>query len=403
MEEKSDMLKRVYKYHHCAKNIKKCKKCIDDLYDLSTLDIESINKDNPKHMTELGDQFDKMTEFMGNDKLIKIFNKLSNIFFITPNPTQFIYKLKGRELLSVFLFGGFPEFTLDLYRDTIDAIIIESVQHKLHKTSVKIIKLLRDISSNNKIDFTSMKKCRSLLEYVNLFTFYYIVHMNNDRKYKLQQMLQHWYNNEKEKEMTQDNDSIDNNTKNTIVKMLQDRQIKTFNNIQRFNKDIDKEFLSDYKRNMDSIEDTINKAFWDTVSVTFEPGTSTNLVKILLEINDSLKPLVPVTKRSNVYTIIDDKIDIEFIKRLIDSGHYNPDRFLDMAATIIGIVISIDSRANAPIVEKQWRNMMLKESNSDEDKYKDILKFILDKINKIKEDLMALKMLDDMGFNVMAL
>ena len=76
--------------------------------------------------------------------IVKIFNAISNILFMVPTTESFVYKLTGKELLSIFIFAGYPEFSLGIYRDNDNINNVSSdssVQEKLHIISKKILKL----------------------------------------------------------------------------------------------------------------------------------------------------------------------------------------------------------------------------------------------------------------------
>ena len=71
--------------------------------------------------------------------------------------------------------------------------------------------------------------------------------MNNDRKYKIEQLLMKWYNHEKEMELVIHNQGINMEKTEAILKMIKRMQNKTVVSIQRFNKKIDKSVLKKYK------------------------------------------------------------------------------------------------------------------------------------------------------------
>lgn len=391
-------LKQQMKYLNCARNLRRFRRCFVDLHKLSSLNISELNEANPRHMDEIGEKYDKLIELMQNDIIIRIFSALSKVLFSPPNNEGFLYKLTGRELLTVFSFAGFPEFSLEFYRHRVDKT---SIQGRLHLTAKKVLQLWMKIIL--KID--SHKNVLKLTEYLNLFTFYYVIHMNNDRMHKINQLFLKWYNEEKEKEDAKNNESLDHKKRSQILRLIENRQKVTLRDIKKFYENFDDSILEKFKTMVDENRDIVFKAFWDRIQEDLESGNSSAFIRVLAELKAELLGILPESKKKReIMEGMKDKFDLPFIKSMVDNKVYGSDNFYGFCNYVLSIFEAMQAPSRTPVMKREWDNLVDKvNEHTDMEKCREYLKFMFKELELLKDSVTTIKVLDSLGVNVFAL
>ena len=374
---------------YCIRNITRFKKCFMDLYSRTQYSNINLDKNNPLYMHQLGEKYDKLVELMQNKTVIKIFTAISNILYTKPN--RECIKLEGKELLMIFAFYGFPEFTLDYHKDTLNNTHkICTIQEKLYVTTKKILHIwIQILNQTNQI-----KNLNKLIDYLNLFSYYFKVHMNNDRVYKINQLFIKWYNKETEKEKTINDDSIDGNKKKVITELLTKKQHNTIVHIKKFYKDFNTASLIEYKKLLDNIEKTVHNAFWDKIEEEFNMGNYESFISVLNEIRTDILKLVS----RDIHNEIIENFDTEFIHQMLNNNAYSQQDFINLCNYLINVIESIQAPVRTSIMKAQWDELLNREHSNMKDSIS-YIKFIFNELDIIKESLATIKILDTIGIN----
>ena len=383
---------------HCVRNLRRFRKVFMDLHKLSKLEITKIEEPDPNHMEKLGKEFDKLTKLMRNTKVIKIFDAISNILFMNPNYESFVYKLTGRELLSIFVFAGYPEFSLEFYRHRITR---STVQGKIYILARRVLYHWMQILFQK----NSLVNLDRLFEYLNLFTFYYIIHMNNDRMHKINDLFQRWYYDDKQKDEIEESESLSAKEKIDILENIEKRKASTLKLLKKFYPKFDVEALDEYKKRVDKAKETVYDAFWDKIQKDLEENSSEAFIRVLSDLRMELLSMVPeCEKKDKLVTEMNEYFDIEFIKQIIDNKCYNSHSFYALCNYIMSIFEQIQSPARTLVMKKEWDKVVDNvKDKEDLERNKSYMHFLFKELDNLKDSIIAINVLDSMGINVFAL
>jgi hypothetical protein len=371
------ILQRTIKQLYCIRNIRRFRRCFIDLYKLCN---NKLNKNDPQYMNKLGCNYDKLIKLMRNKTVIKIFTALSNILYTKPNRDDI--KLDGKELIMIFAFYGYPEFTLEIVHDT---------NNKVYLTAKKIVQIwIKILNQQNQIANINI-----LIDYLNLFSYYYKIHMFNDKAIKINQLLMRWYTEEREKENTNNDDNIDKDRKKLVLDMLNTNQQSTIKIIKRFYKDFDEEILVEYKNMVDNIETTVHKAFWNRIEDDFRNNNYKSFTNILSEIKIEILKLTS----NKLLQELDEKFDIEFIEQMLYNSAYDKQDFENLCNYLVSIIETLQAQVRTPVMRKEWNELCSTNNNQELSTFIDYMKFIFNEIKLIKENISTLKILDSIGIN----
>ena len=134
--------------------------------------------------------------------------------------------------------------------------------------------------------------------------------------------------------------------------------------------------------------------------MSFTKGTSESFVKIINEMIEKLKILIPFKKRESVYKELDKNIDIEFIKCKIDSELFDEYDLKKICDIFVKYLCSICSSAMREKIVMMYKDIVEKEYDSCDKRYKIYIKFILDQLNNVTEDIEVIKFALSNGINI---
>lgn len=366
---------------------------IKDLFDNANPN-SIVKKTDPLHIENLGKKYDKLQKKIQHKFAIYEFNKLANL--INTNK-----KITGRLILSAFAFAGYPEFTLDIYRyDNNDEQLKIPIRGKLYLLAKKIIYGLKNITIKEIKEIREIKEIMKLREYIILYQYYQSLYLSIDRQNKVQELLLRWYNEETQIDLVEKNNDIDDKSKSHITSYAKKQQNKTINILKLIDSSIDEQFLSWYKDTIENVRKTYIKVFWDSIDVSFTKGTSESFVKIINEMIEKLKILIPFKKRESVYKELDKNIDIEFIKCKIDSELFDEYDLKKICDIFVKYLCSICSSAMREKIVMMYKDIVEKEYDSCDKRYKIYIKFILDQLNNVTEDIEVIKFALSNGINI---
>lgn len=398
-------LQLTMKLLRCFKNLRRFRKMFINLHKVSSFNLLSINQADPTHMETLGEQFDKLETQLNQPIVQKIFRGLCRVLFSAPVGEFTQYKLQGRDLSSIFIFAGYPEFSLEFYRGDES---LNTIQGRLHITAKKVIELWMKIVLNNSTQspkLLDLYDTLKFIEHLNLFSFYYAIHMNNDRMYKINQLFIKWYNEEHEKDIVGDSECYSTEKKHQVLNILNKKQTDTVKMIRKFYKDFDEGILDKFKQLVNDSKDITYQEFWKRIKLDIEKGNSESFLRILIELRSGILNLIPsCQKKKNIIKEMNEQFDIPFIKLKVDSKCLDIDFFLNMCEYLLGVFEMLQSNARTPIMKKKWKQL-LGDSENDDDitKYKKYLTFMFAELDDVHESISTMNVLNRLGINVFAI
>ena len=395
-------LQLTMKLLRCFKNLRRFRKMFVDLYSVSSFNLLSINQADPTHMEKLGKKFDKLEVHLNQAIVQKIFWGLARVLYSSPNNKLSRYKLQGRELASIFIFAGYPEFSLEFYRGQES---LNTIQGRLHLTAKKTIQLWMKIvlgRTHQSPKLVDLHDTLKFIEHINLFTFYYVIHMNNDRMYKINQLFIKWYNEEHEKDTVDASDGYSFEKKKEVIRVLNRKQTDTLKMIKRFYKEFDENILVKYKQLVQDSKDITYKTFWEKIKNDLDVGKNESFLKVLIELRSGILNLIPsCQKKQDILKEMNEQFDIPFIKLKLDHKCFEIDFFTQTCEYLLQVFEMLQSNARTPIMKKKWKQLI---SNSTDDdtmtKYKKYLSFMFTELDDVHESISTMNVLNSLGINV---
>jgi len=392
-------LQLTMKLLRCFKNLRRFRKMFVDLHRASSFNLLEINQADPNHMEKLGQKFDAMETQLNQSVVQKIFKGLARVLFSSPFTS---YKLQGRELASIFIFAGYPEFSLDFYRGHAS---LNTVQGRLHLTAKKAIQLWMKIvvkEENYSPKFCDLFDTLQFIEHINLFTFYFVIHMNNDRMYKINQLFIKWYNEEHEKDTVYASEGYSAEKKLEVMKILNKKQTDTLKMIKKFYKDFDENILDKYKQLVQDSKDVTYTEFWKRIKNDLDEGKNESFLKILIELRGGILSLMPpCQKKTNILKDMNERFDIPFIKLKLDNRSLDSEFFLQICEYLLEVFEMLQSNARTPIMKKKWKQLLSDSKyNDDMTKYKKYLTFMFVELDDVQESILTMNTLNTLGINI---
>lgn len=400
-----------------------CKKLIEDLYQTSDPN-KPINKENPKHMHILGKQYDMLCKKMRHRYALAMFDSIATYINTIHNTKN---KIKNRDILSAFAFGGFPEFSLEIYRYTSKltgsgdeeddiytyAINTETgknfkvpmrttIRGKVYILAKKLMYCLYCIVNTGSVD-QQLQEVTKFNEYLQLFCHYKRLFLSIDRQNKIHEQLMLWYDQRREIEMVEQNMNLDEKTKGEIIDHIKKRKAKTEKLLKMIDSGIDQQALDSYATMIDDVRKNCLKAFWDNINVKCigKAGESIeSLMAIIKEMKIGIKKLIPFKKREKVYKEIDELIDIDFISARLTAGTFSEENLRDLCDVFVKYLCATCSPATREKIVERYKNVVEGKYETNEKRYKNYIKFILDRINDVAEDVEAVKFAMMNGINI---
>jgi hypothetical protein len=385
-------IKKLINFVQIKKIVLNSSNLIKDLFENANPN-SIVKKTDPLHIENLGKKYDKLQKKLQHKFAIYEFNKLAKL--INTNK-----KITGRLILSAFAFAGYPEFTLDIYRYELEELEEQiTIREKLYLLSKKIIYGLKNITTLHSFEI-NIKEIMKLREHIILYQYYQSLYLSIDRQNKVQELLLRWYNEETQIDLVEKNNDIDDKSKSHIIYYSKKQQNKTINILKLIDSSIDEQFLSLYKDIIENVRKTYIKVFWDGIDVSFKKGSSESFINIINEMIEKLKILIPFKKRESVYKEIDENIDIEFIKCKIDSELFNECDIKNICDIFVKYLCSVCSSAMREKIVMMYKDIVEKEYDSCDERYKTYIKFILDQLNNVNEDIEVIKFALSNGINI---
>jgi hypothetical protein len=272
-----------------------------------------------------------------------------------------------------------------MYRNTNTEL--HTIREKLYLLSKKII-----IKFSNILNQNNWKDILQLEEYIHLFVYYQKLYLSIDRQTKIQELLLRWYNEETELNLIKENTDIDEKSKIHIISFGQIQQNKTINILKLIDNNIDINFLSLYKDTLNNIRETYKQIYWNNIS----------LIDIIIEMLEKLKILIPFKKRDIVYKDLDKKIDIEFIRCKIEGGVFDESELKNICDIFVKYLCSVCSSVMRESIVMKYKKIVESEYDKYEIRVKTYIKFILDQLNDVHENIEVIKFVLSKGINIFA-
>lgn len=355
----------------------------------SESNIQIDKKKSPEWWTkDLDAKFSTLTNMISNKDNIKKISKLLNNYYryiikSSEDYEQIAPKLDARKFLCCFVMRGFPNIVLCAPLDTL-------VQNKypfdydIYTMSTEII-----LNMNKLFSCHTQEQLRKFVKSVNIYTNALNSYLYVDKCRKIDELVKQWYNIDKTKSEVEISKAyIDNDKKHvlTILSKSSDRILKLINVID---KNFNIEYLTNYKKLADKVNDTIRTSYWDILMDELRGNKFDMMFKLLDEIKDQL--IMLKLNNEQYKQDLNEYIDNDFIKHKIDNGIMTPYEILKYGDYMVSKVAELISYSQDKLLQEEWNNIKKDIHCGKIDSFEKIvsitLQFILDKINVVKDDI----------------
>lgn len=363
-----------------------------------------------------GINYDLLTNHIQKDVVIKITNAILNRLYLFMNTSINISKgndyinymiasrITGKELLSAFCFAGFPEFTLlkspsELKNDK------DSIFNDIYTLSKELIGAWGVILI--KKDKDKKEALRIFIKSLNMYSNCYNIFMNQDKLTKVNEGIQRWYQGEKTIKLINESKKYTESEKEAIIKNFNLNQENLIKMIKSIAQNFKEDNLNKYKQLMEKIEDNMEIGFWDILKDEIKNDKYDFFLKLLQEIHDEMLSLLPTNENSKIRKFISDDIqqyfDINFIKQMILNNSFTGENFLKLSEHLLDLLKELQAPSRTPEMINEW-NILLEDIHNDnikiEDKSVKIIKFLLNEIRMVKDNILSLSIMADFGIDV---
>ena len=387
-------------------------------YDIRTLAFKKpiLARTDNNFISEHGNNYDKLTEYIQKKPVLDIIKRIvvalyryininlgnvNNImeYMIAP-------QLSEKDLLCVFCLGGFPEFTLlkspsELEKDK------TSINFDIYNLSRKLIgkwgAILITTHNSNKQRETLRVFIKTLNMYSNCFSMF----MHHDKQTKIQEGVQRWYYGEKQIEYINDNNNLSENDKLDAIKSIEMSQQKLIDLITKTDSQFNISQLKNYKQLTDKVEYNMEKGFWDVLKEELKNGKYDLFLKLLKEVRDDVLSLLPPNQNSFTQDTInqfDELFDLEFIAQMTNNGVYTCSSFVNLACFILDVMKKLQAPARTNDMIKEWNELLYRIEQNElelpEERGASIIKFLLNEVQLIKDNISALKLMAEFDINI---
>jgi hypothetical protein len=345
----------------------------------------------------LAQRFDKLTKQLIVKKNIQNVDLFLNRFYrYYKQDNDVAQKLNARKLLTLYAFVGFPEIVLSKDKSDLDNTdkFSGSYEADIYFIALELRNKIRDLE----YILTNAESLRKFIKLMNIYSNIFNMFLNVDKIKKVDQLMQEWYQNDKTIEQIAQSEKYSEEQKEESINVIKGTQTKVVDLIKTVSPKFNEKHLTLYKELTNKLEFNLKKGFWDLLENDLKEEKYDNLMSIINEIKTGLIQL----NRTNI-TEYDEKLDIEFMRQLIQNKLLTPEALLGYTQYIVEKIIELQAPVRNEETENKWEEVKFRETETYETKIVEILKFILERIEEIKDDILNVKLMADFGISVLKL
>lgn len=343
------------------------------------------------HEEFIDTQFKNHTEMLMNKQIQDKINILLKRYYLYyPCDKNICPKLTARSFLTAWTIVCFPDFVLDAKREEVTTG--NSYKSDVYRLSFNLINRLKALKQTQ-----SNENYRKFNKAMNLFSNSFSYFMNVDKIEKVNELSLQWYelgkNVQRINESGMNQMNKDRNLQN-VVHLRKNIESYILKIVPRF----DLTMLNRYETLTNMMETNMKKAYGEIIIKELNEMTYEMSKRVLEEIKRAMLVLNP-----KLNTMLDEYFDIEF---MIERHKHGVLTFADILS-LGDFLVSIINELQAPIeienTKSAWGVIKMKELDSINNLLSDILLFIMDEIEKIKENIMSIQTMMSVGINPLLL
>jgi hypothetical protein len=367
--------------------------------------FDDVNSKNQR----INQQFDMLDKHIKKPIVIKMLNLFLKRFYrlVERNDSNYNLlvapKLNARTFLSSYVLTGYPQIVLSMTKTQLNTDPKSITGNSVYSYDIYHNSNLMLDSLHNILLHYHKDKLRLLIKSINIYSNTFIIFLNIDRVSKLTELANQWHETEKSKLEIMKSKKYSEDQKEETITVMTTRQNKTIQMIQKLDPHFDIKNLQLTKTFIDTLEENMNKAYWDVLRDDIKNNQYTVLMQSLQEIRSELFSLRPQDVRFK--KDFDEHFDLELIKQMIDEKVMSMETFLKYATFLVDKIIYLQATAQNDSTREEWSNLIdtLSKDSSDltfEITVPKIIEFIQKGIRNIKDNILNLAILTDLGVNI---
>jgi len=343
------------------------------------------------HEEFIDTQFKNHTEMLMNKQIQDKINILLKRYYLYyPCNKNICPKLTARSFLTAWTIVGFPDFVLDAKREEVTTG--NSYKSDIYRLSFNLINRLKALKqTQNNENYRKFNKAMNLFS--NSFSYF----MNVDKIEKVNELSLQWYelgkNVERINESGMNQMDKDRSLQN-VVHLRKNIESYILKIVPRF----DLTMLNRYETLTNMIETNMKKAYGEIIIKELNEMTYEMSKRVLEEIKRAMLVLNP-----KLNTMLDEYFDIEFMIERHKHGALTFDDILSLGDFLVSIINELQAPIEVENTKSAWGVIKMKELDSINNLLSDILLFIMDEIEKIKENIMSIQTMMSVGINPLLL
>ena len=322
-------------------------------------------------------------------------------------------QLSERYVLVAFSIVGFPDFVLQKSPIELEQTKYQTVEADLYSLSKKLIGTWGMVLISPNKTLKRNEALRKFIKCLNMYANCYVMYASQDKVSKIQEGLQRWYAGEKEKTSIESSTALTSIEKENALKVFVSSQQKLLNIISKIDTSFDQDKLVQYKLLMDRVEFNMEKAYWDGLRTELHENKFDFFLKLLKEVREGVLSLFPPDKqnthRIEVESKFDEQFDMDFITQMATHRAYSCSQFVALGTFLLNIMKELQAPVRTPHMMEEWNNLVNDQNSSAtvrvsfENQGVNIIKFLLDEVQMIKDNMLSTQILSNLGLNVFAM
>lgn len=391
-----DKLKRTFLEKRFLQIFNKFNKLFTNLNKLTKTSTK-LNITDYKYISELGKDFDKLTEHIQNKTVINIINCLLNRFYRMLNFGNNVAQseidviapqITAQILLSAYVISGYPEFALSAHHHQ-----LEAPRDKIDR-GYDVYQLSKDVVNNlnnasNKKGKLSKNDFYHLIKSINMYANCFIVWKNADQLDKTNELMQRIHYTNKTMDEIKESSKYSDEQRIETLAVLEDQKTKIIDSLKTLNPNIKEKNVELYSKLTDEMSTQYQKAYWDLLTNELENNKYDFFIKIMNDIASDFKKLRP--NKETFHEKVENTITTYC--QPMNNNINDSQKFIKLIETIIEWITQLQSPARKSETIELWNTMKEAIENNylgDHSSYiPKTMEFVCTTIQDIKDDLLT--------------
>lgn len=332
-------------------------------------------------------QFETHQNVLTSKDTLNEITKLIKLYYLYVSvDTILCPKLSSRSFLTAWTIVSFPQFVLNISREVVSKDV--SYRGVVYRMAFNLINRLKALMNDATVEHLRLFN-KAIILFSNSFTYF----MNADKIEKINELSLHWYEIGKNIKLIETSDANYEDKQMSLSKIHHVRK-----NIERYITTIlpgfDLKLLERYETITDAFERNMKRSYSDLLLEDIKNQTYNVTRQVMEEIKRSLCLLNP-----ELSDMLNEYLDVEFILQKHKNSVMEFEDVLNFGDFMVDIINKLQAPIAINTTNSTWNLIKIKECESVDNLLNDLLIFILDEIEKIRENILNIQAIISVGIN----